>query len=107
MAHADLHVLVAGGGVAALEAALALRAADERLSVELLAPEPHFWYRPAAVAEPFGLGGDILLQWVSKTFLFVLDVLIVVPTLWLFFRFAWLGPMQEADARRKMTQINA
>ena len=56
MAHADLHVLVAGGGVAALEAALALRAADERLSVELLAPEPHFWYRPAAVAEPFGLG---------------------------------------------------
>jgi hypothetical protein len=56
---------------------------------------------------PFALGGDILLQWVSKTFLFVLDVLIVIPTLWLFFRFAWLGPMQEADARRKMTQMNA
>jgi sulfide:quinone oxidoreductase len=43
--------------VAALEAALALRALGEgRVSVELLAPEPEFWYRPLAVAEPFGLG---------------------------------------------------
>ena len=51
------HVLVAGGGVAALEAALALRAlAEDRVSVELLAPEPHFWHRPLAVAEPFKLG---------------------------------------------------
>jgi sulfide:quinone oxidoreductase len=50
-------VLIAGGGVAALEAALALRAlAEDRVSVELLAPEPHFWYRPLAVAEPFDLG---------------------------------------------------
>jgi sulfide:quinone oxidoreductase len=50
-------VLIAGGGVAALEAALALRAlAEDRVSVELLAPEPRFWYRPLAVAEPFGLG---------------------------------------------------
>src|SRR6266542_520678 len=50
-------VLIAGGGVAALEAALALRAlAEDRVSVELLAPEPEFWYRPLAVAEPFGLG---------------------------------------------------
>ena len=30
--------------------------AEERVSVELLAPEPHFWYRPLAVAEPFDLG---------------------------------------------------
>lgn len=52
-----MRVLIAGGGVAALEAALALRAlAEERVSVELLAPEPHFWYRPLAVAEPFDLG---------------------------------------------------
>lgn len=37
------NVLIAGGGVAALEAALALRAlGEERFSVELLAPEPHF-----------------------------------------------------------------
>jgi sulfide:quinone oxidoreductase len=50
-------VLIAGGGVAALEAALALRAlADDRVSVELLSPDPRFWYRPLAVAEPFGLG---------------------------------------------------
>src|SRR5215207_7015881 len=50
-------VLIAGGGVAALEAALALRAlAEDRVAVELLAPEPHFWYRPLAVAEPFKLG---------------------------------------------------
>jgi sulfide:quinone oxidoreductase len=51
------NVLIAGGGVAALEAALALHAlAEDRVRVELLAPEPHFWYRPVAVAEPFGLG---------------------------------------------------
>ena len=50
-------VLIAGGGVAALEAALALREHGEgRVGVELLAPEPEFWYRPLAVAEPFGLG---------------------------------------------------
>jgi sulfide:quinone oxidoreductase len=50
-------VLIAGGGVAALEAALALRAlAEDRVSAEMLAPEPHFWYRPLAVAEPFDLG---------------------------------------------------
>jgi sulfide:quinone oxidoreductase len=51
------HVLIAGGGVAALEAALALRAlAGDRVSVDLLAPEPRFWYRPTSVAEPFRLG---------------------------------------------------
>jgi len=50
-------VVIAGGGVAALEAALALRAlAEDRVGVELIAPEPHFWYRPLAVAEPFDLG---------------------------------------------------
>jgi sulfide:quinone oxidoreductase len=54
---ATKRVLIAGGGVAALEAALALRAlAEDRVSVELVAPEPHFWYRPMAVAEPFELG---------------------------------------------------
>jgi sulfide:quinone oxidoreductase len=50
-------VVIAGGGVAALEAALTLRELGEgRVRVELLAPEPSFWYRPVAVAEPFGLG---------------------------------------------------
>jgi sulfide:quinone oxidoreductase len=52
-----VHVLIAGGGVAALEAALALRdLAEGRVSVELLAPDPQFWYRPLAVAAPFKLG---------------------------------------------------
>ncbi len=50
-------ILVAGGGVAALEAVLALRAlAEERVAIELLGSEPHFWYRPLSVAEPFELG---------------------------------------------------
>jgi sulfide:quinone oxidoreductase len=49
-------VVIAGGGVAALEAALALRVlAKDRISVELFAPEPRFWYRPLAVAQPFKL----------------------------------------------------
>lgn len=52
-----LHVLVAGGGVAALEATLALRKlAEERVTVELVAPEDQFTYRPLAVAEPFRAG---------------------------------------------------
>jgi len=52
----DFSVLIAGGGVAALEAALTLAEVGEgRMQVELLSPEPQFWYRPAAVAEPFGL----------------------------------------------------
>jgi sulfide:quinone oxidoreductase len=51
---APLEVVIAGGGVAALEAALALRAlARERVSVTLLAPAPEFTYRPMAVLEPF------------------------------------------------------
>ena len=47
--------LIAGGGVAALEAAFALRSlAADRVSVATRS-EPHFWYRPLAVAEPFQL----------------------------------------------------
>jgi sulfide:quinone oxidoreductase len=50
-------ILIAGGGVAALEAALALRElAAERVSVEVAAPESEFVYRPLAVAEPFRVG---------------------------------------------------
>ena len=53
----NTRVLIAGGGVAALEAALALRDhAADRVSIELLAPEPELWYQPLSVAEPFGLG---------------------------------------------------
>ena len=50
-------VLIAGGGVAALEAMVALRTlAQERVDIELLAPDRDFFYRPLAVAEPFGAG---------------------------------------------------
>jgi sulfide:quinone oxidoreductase len=50
-------VLIAGSGVAGLEAALALRAlAGDLLSVQLVAPESDFVYRPLAVAEPFRVG---------------------------------------------------
>lgn len=48
-------VLIAGGGVAGLEAALALRElAGERLAVELCSPRGDFVYRPFAVGEPYG-----------------------------------------------------
>ena len=52
-----IHVLIAGGGVAALEAALALHElGDDLFDVELVAPEHHFFYRPLAVAVPFDVG---------------------------------------------------
>jgi sulfide:quinone oxidoreductase len=47
-------VVIAGGGFAALEAALALRAlADDRVSLTLISPRPGFVYRPAATVEAF------------------------------------------------------
>ena len=52
-----VHVLIAGGGVAALEATLALRElAEERVKITLIAPDADFTYRPLAVAEPFRVG---------------------------------------------------
>jgi sulfide:quinone oxidoreductase len=52
-----MSVLIAGGGVAALEATLALRAlAEKRVALELVAPEREFTYRPLAVVEPFRVG---------------------------------------------------
>jgi len=50
-------VVIVGGGVAALEAALALKElAPGLVEVELVAPEHNFVYRPLLVAEPFGAG---------------------------------------------------
>jgi len=50
-------VLIAGGGVAGLEAAFALRdLAGERIHTTVLAPGSEFVYRPNAVKEPFSLG---------------------------------------------------
>lgn len=51
------NVLIAGGGVAALEAMVALRSlAGDRVDVGLIAPDYDFFYRPLSVAEPFGAG---------------------------------------------------
>ena len=56
MSAKPVHTVIAGAGVAALEAALALQDLGEgRVSVELLAPETEFTYRPLAVAEPFAV----------------------------------------------------
>jgi sulfide:quinone oxidoreductase len=53
-------VLIAGGGVAALEAMVALRqTAGELVEVELVSPDRDFYYRPLSVGEPFGVG-DVL-----------------------------------------------
>jgi sulfide:quinone oxidoreductase len=50
-----MRVLIAGGGVAGLEAALALRdLAGDRVDVLLLAPEDAFEVRALSVGEPFG-----------------------------------------------------
>src|SRR5437763_10222039 len=55
--HQPLHVVVAGGGVAGLEAVMALRdLAGERVSITLLEPAGSFVYRPLTVGEPFALG---------------------------------------------------
>ena len=49
-------VTIVGGGVAALEAMIALRElAEERVALELITPRAEWAYRPLAVAEPFGL----------------------------------------------------
>ncbi len=47
-------VLIAGGGVAALETALALRdLCPDRISTTIICPDPEFVYRPMRVREPF------------------------------------------------------
>jgi sulfide:quinone oxidoreductase len=47
-------VVIAGGGIAGLEALMALHhLAGDRLQVTLVAPQPDFVYRPLAVEEPF------------------------------------------------------
>src|SRR5215217_7536332 len=51
-------IVIAGGGIAALEALLALRPlVREQAALELVAPERAFVHRPSSVAGPFGLGG--------------------------------------------------
>ena len=48
------HVVIVGGGVAGLEALMALRdLAGDRVELTLVAPDPDFTYKPLAVEEPF------------------------------------------------------
>ena len=50
-------IVVAGGGVAALEAVIALRAlAGPQPSITMVAPGENFVYQPLTVAEPFAMG---------------------------------------------------
>ncbi|MEA2142715.1 MAG: sulfide:quinone oxidoreductase [Solirubrobacteraceae bacterium] len=52
-----LRVVIAGGGIAGLEALLALRAlADQRVELTLVAPDVEFAYRPVAAGVPFAVG---------------------------------------------------
>jgi sulfide:quinone oxidoreductase len=54
---ASFDIVIAGGGIAALEALLALRQlAPKEVRIQLLAPESEFVHRPLFVAEPFGIG---------------------------------------------------
>lgn len=49
-----MKVVIVGGGVAGLEALMALRdLAEERVELTLVAPVPEFTYRPLTVVEPF------------------------------------------------------
>lgn len=52
--HTEGHVLIAGGGVAAIEAALALKElAGDQVRISMLATSSTFIYRPELVGEPF------------------------------------------------------
>ena len=58
------HVLIAGGGIAALELVLALRVlAGSRVSVTLLTGDAELTPRAMTVAEPFGRGGAQAYDW--------------------------------------------
>jgi sulfide:quinone oxidoreductase len=53
-------VIVVGGGMAALEAVLALRAlAGDRIEMTMIAPDTDFVLRPMLVAEPLGAGSGL------------------------------------------------
>lgn len=59
----DVRVLIAGGGVGALEAALALRAlSPEGIRVEIHSPRDDFVYRPYSVTAPFPDPRDLRLD---------------------------------------------
>ena len=85
VAHSRFDVVIAGGGVAALEAALALKQlADDRVSTTLLAPNDEFVYRPMVVREPFAY---------SAAHRYPLDPIVRdLGVDWSHDSFAWLDP---------------
>src|SRR3954463_8454241 len=57
MTTTPLRVLVAGGGIAGIQALLGVRAtARDRVELTLADAQPEFTYRPMKVAEPFARG---------------------------------------------------
>jgi pyridine nucleotide-disulfide oxidoreductase len=82
------NVLIVGGGVAALEAALALHElGHERIATTILAPNPEFVYRPMTVREPFSypLAQRYPLEQIARE----LDVELQVDS------FKWLEPSER------------
>jgi sulfide:quinone oxidoreductase len=58
------HVMIAGGGIGALEALLALQAlGGDRVELSLLAPGRYVAYRALSVAEPFGGAAGPRYEW--------------------------------------------
>ena len=57
MAGAPMRVLIAGGGMAALETVMALRSlAGDRVAIALIAPEDELVYHPIAAKAPYAVG---------------------------------------------------
>ncbi len=82
------NVLIVGGGVAALEGALALRdLGGERIATTMIAPNPEFVYRPMTVREPFSypLAQRYPLEQIARE----LDVELRVDS------FKWLEPTER------------
>jgi hypothetical protein len=55
----DFRVVIAGGGIAAVEGLLRLRRLGDSLDLCLLAPDDDLVYRPAAVRQPFAFGPPV------------------------------------------------
>ena len=57
MVEAPMRVLIAGGGMAALETVMALRSlAGDRVAIALIAPDAEFVYHPIAAKAPYAVG---------------------------------------------------
>ncbi|MCW3016763.1 MAG: hypothetical protein JWO02_3855 [Solirubrobacterales bacterium] len=83
--HAPLRVIVAGGGVAALETVLALRdLAGDRVATSVLAPAPDYVDRPMTVREPFAFAPA--RRYTLATLVADMDADLVVD------RLAWVDP---------------